>query len=352
MTRKRRRAVSADTVSIEKKLDPKDQEEYDAESARIRENAKTPGAEKPHKFSSAKWTHPNGHPLCLVCGAEESMSGVCNALKALEEAVGSVFDKLDASTDDWDAKLNRAREEVLSRERWTDVLGRTESQARVKSITGDSLSSGGKLNPARLLEFIDDVPSLGLIVSQSTAEAIVRGETTMYVNDKPLRKLGGSSYLLLSERMAYGTLALGKMVKTDDGSPSYAWPITDVAAYSEPYPTNAEVGPQTTVEGVVVSDIVDVAKIKDVEAYDPSEVSDAVLRDDFHTVLMWHANLKKNPDFKHSLEILQRLLRAILKEAVRRGPDVITFHPSGMERSVRLFFFRDGAGSQGARRPD
>src|SRR5262249_6589062 len=39
---------------------------------------KTPEAQRPHRFKPAEWTHPNGHPRCLVCGDEEPIGGLCN----------------------------------------------------------------------------------------------------------------------------------------------------------------------------------------------------------------------------------------------------------------------------------
>ena len=42
----------------------------DEESEIIKENKKKPEAFKKHKFKSAVWTHPNGHPRCLICGGE------------------------------------------------------------------------------------------------------------------------------------------------------------------------------------------------------------------------------------------------------------------------------------------
>lgn len=53
---------------------------YDQESEVIRENARTPAAQEPHRFVPAQWTHPNGHPRCLVCGDEETVDGVCDGL--------------------------------------------------------------------------------------------------------------------------------------------------------------------------------------------------------------------------------------------------------------------------------
>ena len=55
--------------------------EADAETERIRERSKTPEAQKPHKFQPAKWTHPNGHPRCLICGDEETEGGMGPGLK-------------------------------------------------------------------------------------------------------------------------------------------------------------------------------------------------------------------------------------------------------------------------------
>ena len=47
------------------------------ESDLIRENKKKPEATEPHDFKPAKYTHPNGHPRCLVCGGEERIGGRC-----------------------------------------------------------------------------------------------------------------------------------------------------------------------------------------------------------------------------------------------------------------------------------
>lgn len=50
----------------------------DKETKVIRENAKDPENQKEHRFFTAKWTHPNGHPRCFLCGDEESMDGFCS----------------------------------------------------------------------------------------------------------------------------------------------------------------------------------------------------------------------------------------------------------------------------------
>jgi len=63
---------------IEKKLSDKQREEYDKETSIINENKEKPQAKEVHEFKAAKYTHPNGHPRCLICGDEEPIGGVCN----------------------------------------------------------------------------------------------------------------------------------------------------------------------------------------------------------------------------------------------------------------------------------
>ena len=57
------------------------QEELEEENEKIRENKKKPDAFADHKFKAAKFTHPNGHPRCLVCGDEERTGGECEGIK-------------------------------------------------------------------------------------------------------------------------------------------------------------------------------------------------------------------------------------------------------------------------------
>lgn len=58
---------------------------YVAESLKIKQNKLIYG-DKVHKFKAAKWTHPNGHPRCLLCGDEESISPECNRMPTQAES--------------------------------------------------------------------------------------------------------------------------------------------------------------------------------------------------------------------------------------------------------------------------
>lgn len=62
---------------------------FEAESKEIRERAKTPEAQRPHKFEAAEWLFPNGHPRCRICGDEETESGTCPGRKRATHVVSS-----------------------------------------------------------------------------------------------------------------------------------------------------------------------------------------------------------------------------------------------------------------------
>ena len=71
-----------DFGETKKELSDKQEKEYEEESKKIRENSKT--AKFPHKFKAAKYTHPNGHPRCIICGDEETEDGVCKEIKKVD----------------------------------------------------------------------------------------------------------------------------------------------------------------------------------------------------------------------------------------------------------------------------
>ena len=58
---------------------------YVAESEKIRHNRETVG-KGPHKFKAAEWTHPNGHPRCILCGDEERTDGQCDGYENRQKA--------------------------------------------------------------------------------------------------------------------------------------------------------------------------------------------------------------------------------------------------------------------------
>ena len=59
-------------------------EAADKESEVIKLNKEKPEAKKQHKFKAANWTHPNGHPRCIICGDEEGIGGICDAVDKSE----------------------------------------------------------------------------------------------------------------------------------------------------------------------------------------------------------------------------------------------------------------------------
>lgn len=60
-------------------------EAADKESEQIKLNKEKPEAKQSHKFKAAEWTHPNGHPRCIICGDEERTDGTCSGLSKSED---------------------------------------------------------------------------------------------------------------------------------------------------------------------------------------------------------------------------------------------------------------------------
>lgn len=89
-------------------LNKKEQPEgYELETEKIKENKKTAQAQKPHKFKRAKWTWPNAHPRCILCGFEESMDGKCpgtgnDLTKKLSDIQPGTKNKDHKGTDSYD----------------------------------------------------------------------------------------------------------------------------------------------------------------------------------------------------------------------------------------------------------
>lgn len=109
---------------IEKKLSAREKAEFERESETIRENRKKAAATRPHKFKAATWTHPNGHPRCIVCGCEERVGGVCAGIDpetGLEKGKTRGIDYLKS-----------ADPEPISKPEVTDTLVRLPVRARVE----------------------------------------------------------------------------------------------------------------------------------------------------------------------------------------------------------------------------
>jgi len=85
------RVKEGKSVDVSKGLSPTQRKECDEETERIKENREK--VEWPHKFKPAKYTHPNGHPRCLICGDEEEIGGICH--KPEDLAKGKIEQELN-----------------------------------------------------------------------------------------------------------------------------------------------------------------------------------------------------------------------------------------------------------------
>lgn len=114
---------------VEKKLSNKQRIDYERETAVINENSKEPLAGKVHRFKSAKWTHPNGHPRCLICGDEEPVGGVCNMPNSWYQK--HEFDDEEA----WEKERKILREKkIMKREQDIEKLGKGWEKKQAKVI--------------------------------------------------------------------------------------------------------------------------------------------------------------------------------------------------------------------------
>lgn len=104
--REETRKVRVKESIVAKELMPAQRKECDEETERIKENREK--AEWPHKFKPAKYTHPNGHPRCIICGQEERTSGVCRKA-GVEKESREYFEGLD----NWDEDLKIDNAEVI-----------------------------------------------------------------------------------------------------------------------------------------------------------------------------------------------------------------------------------------------
>lgn len=73
----------------------------DLETEKIKQNKEKPEAKRKHKFKAAKWTHPNGHPRCIICGDEERVGGFCMPMEKSEASLNrrNPFNKTEDEID-------------------------------------------------------------------------------------------------------------------------------------------------------------------------------------------------------------------------------------------------------------
>jgi hypothetical protein len=85
--------------------------------------------------------------------------------------------------------------------------------------------------------------------------------------------------------------------------------------------------------------LIEVRKIRNIENYDPAKANDKQLRDDMRIAMAWYATWKKNPNsMKFTREEIKETLKKVIKELIKRGPDVIQFSPNAMKASSREIF--------------
>jgi hypothetical protein len=262
-----------------------------------------------------------------------------------------------------------------------------------KAITSES---GGLRGPAQgipssialpkgKIPAVVSYPSTGIVVAPPfMAKAITDGKKNLLVLPREV-DIAPGQYVLLSQRKALavveigkhevfttetellareGDHLIGKVLKDEWGEvqvswaygPWHAWAIKSLEVFSEPKGTNVIAGVSTLVRDVEITTeseaekasirITDrtkelIEKIKDVKNYSADKMTDAQLRDDFRILLAWFSAQQKNPEgFEYDLWTIEDLLKKVLKELMKRGPEAIRFNPNGMKPNVKKFFLR------------
>lgn len=107
--------------SIDKEMTAEDETDIIDDNKRLLENRKT------HKFKPAKWTHPNGHPRCILCGQEERTGGMCDQLPIKKEDSG-VTSSTPGVFNPTHGKINRRRRGYLREFIKKEMVDITKSQ--------------------------------------------------------------------------------------------------------------------------------------------------------------------------------------------------------------------------------
>jgi len=254
---------------VTKKLSPADQADLERENALIAENKKKPEATKPHKFQAAKWTHPNGHPRCIICGDEERVGGWCN------KRVGKAERKFVLSWQWW--KGPASVRNAPSRQIWhlaiDDTKGLLDYRLQHDPLSGEEaitahlvrvkgkalLTLDGAVEPGEMYDgdVLNDTkatPSQVAIIDSGKVEVEEMDAGRLHLRFGG-KKLTGSYTLEAEEKDSpIWVLAINKEVTTSkaDDDP---WLAGDVTLIDVEYPTEEEVDKAVPVEdGVQIWD--------------------------------------------------------------------------------------------------
>jgi len=125
----------------------KDNPEADAETEKIKLNKVKPENMARHKFKPAKWTHPNGHPRCLLCGNEERIGGYCDA-RTEKKAQTTDSPTVLGSNEEMSTSEKKLKKQI------TDLL--KSNKERVFELLEDQ----GKPEQLLQIKSIDDLPGI------------------------------------------------------------------------------------------------------------------------------------------------------------------------------------------------
>jgi len=148
---------------------------YEQESEIIRGNKRKPEATREHTFKAAEWTHPNGHPRCLVCGDEQRVGGKCEGLGKRNVGEDPAYAARYAADPDR-GRLNLRRIELDKHEPEPEV-----KYVSIKDINPNPWNR--KLERAKLDAIKTQIRDTGQMMPLVVTEVDKRGKKVLAVTD-------------------------------------------------------------------------------------------------------------------------------------------------------------------------
>lgn len=200
----------------------------------------------------------------------------------------------------------------------------------------------------------------GLYLKAPHAKLIYDGKKKLIIKSKEYN-IEGKRFLLLDKDFAYGWLTIGEIYSIDltdfrglekqhcisdkertewwNGQTKfYAYPFK-FESFAEPRSVQVPQGVQTFVHDVKfiveqnwITSPLSCELIRDIKTYNPTEIEDAVLRDDWRIVCAWYSSAKSGKKMPYSFEEIENLALLILKEMLKRGMEI---HPENYKEYAK-----------------
>jgi len=197
----------------------------------------------------------------------------------------------------------------------------------------------------------------GIYLPDPHAELIWKGKKKYIVKAKKYMKMIDRLLYVCDDKNAYGIIRLKKpfminlkefnnfksqhLVSNEErkkwwGNKRYLfmYPFDIIEKFKKPRKIKVERGTQTFIKNVrFLEELSVIELIEDITEYNPENINNAQLADDWRIVCAWYATKKRGESLKHSMDTIISLARKIYEEIVKRvkrGDMKHTFKPESM----------------------